>query len=253
MVRGVSLVALGCTMLAGSAVLGPTGAAAQAARPGPPPASQARPVPGPTRGTGSPADPGQPCFNTFPNCTSADPAVAFTMNSAGDSTGCTFEQDTEWGDGSHTTVSYPGGTNGTALFTFQHAYGAPGIFQISWTISVQMQNSSSSCSGAIGSLQFTLPGSPVVSCQAAQFSIPVAPVPVKVPAPLPSTPLPTSPPLPRPSPSSPPPPASPLQLGYGPTPLSYPAGTTSGNALCTMRSTATVMPVTLNVRTRRRS
>ena len=222
--RTIGLVMLSCVALAGSAAFGQAGAtAAQTARPGPPSASQARPIAGPpVRGTSAPDDLGQPCFDTFPDCTSADPAVAFTMNSAGDSTGCTFQQDTEWGDGSHTTLSYVGGTNGTALVTFQHLYSGPGVFQISWTIVVQIQNGSSSCSGGNGSLQFTLPASPVVSCDAAQFSIPPVPVPVKLPT-------------------------NSLQLGYGTTPLTFPAGTTSGNALCAMRSTATVTPVTLSV------
>lgn len=222
MARIIGLVVLSCIALAGSAAVGQAGAtAAQAARPGPPSSSHARPVPGPVRGTGVPDDPGQPCFNTFPDCTSADPAVAFTMNSAGDSTGCTFQQDTEWGDGSDTKLTYGGGTNGTALVTFQHVYATPAVYQISSTIVVQAQGSNP-CNGGNFSLQFTLPASPDVSCQAAQFSIPPVTVPVKLPT-------------------------DSLGFGYGATPLTFAAGSTSGHALCTMKSTPTVMPVTLSV------
>ncbi|HET7017614.1 MAG TPA: PKD domain-containing protein, partial [Streptosporangiaceae bacterium] len=218
--RIIALVGLSCALLAGSAAIGQaSAAAAHPARPGPP--GHARPVPGPVPGTGTPADsPGQACFFTFPNCTSGDPAVAFTMNSAGDSTGCTFQQDTEWGDGSHTTLSYNGGKNGMALITFQHAYSAPGVYQISSTIVVQVQTGS--CSGGTFSLQFTLPAPPDVSCQSAQFST----TPLQVPVNLPS---------------------NPLQLSYGPASLSFGAGKTSGGSLCTMPPAASVLPVDIDV------
>jgi len=206
-------------MLAGSAALGQTGAvAAQTARPGP---SPARPVAGQAQGTGQPhASPGQACFFTFPNCTSADPAVAFTMNSDGDTTGCTFQQDTEWGDGSDTKLSYNGGSNGTALVTFQHSYATPTVYQISWTIVVGVQTGS--CSGGVGSLQFTLAAPPPVTCQAAQFSIPEVQAPVHLPS-------------------------NSLSLSYGPMQLTFPAGKTHGSALCTIRSGASAMPVDIDV------
>ncbi|HET7013627.1 MAG TPA: hypothetical protein VFI65_06935, partial [Streptosporangiaceae bacterium] len=208
--RIIALVGLSCALLAGSAAIGQaSAAAAHPARPSP--AGPARPVAGPIPGVGMPADsPGQECFFTFPNCMSGDPTVAFTMNSFNDSTGCTFQQDTEWGDGSHTTRSYNGGKNGTALVTFQHLYSAPGVYQISWTIVVQVQNGSDSCNGGPpGSLQFTLPAPPDVSCQSAQFSTTPMQVPVNLPG-------------------------NPLQLSYGPASLSFGAGKTSGGSLCTM-------------------
>jgi hypothetical protein len=220
--RIIALVGLSCALLAGSVTIGQASAAAtQSARPGPPGPGHARPVTGPIRGTGAPADsPGQACFFTIPNCTSGDPAVAFTMNSSGDTTGCTFQQDTEWGDGSHDTKSYNGGTNGAPLVTFQHTYSAPGVYQISWTIVVQVQTGS--CRGDTFNLQFTLPAPPDVSCQSAQFSTTPLRVPVKLPS-------------------------NPIQLDFGPAPLSFGAGKTSGGSLCTMPSTATAMPVDIAV------
>jgi hypothetical protein len=142
------------------------------------------------------------------------------MNSDGDSTGCVFQQDTEWGDSSHTTLSYNGGPNGSALVTFQHTYAAPDTYQISSTIVVQVQTGS--CGGNSLSLQFTLPAPPPVTCQSAQTSIPAVQVPVKLPT-------------------------NPLSLSYGPMPLSFPAGTTTGGSLCTMRSAASDMPVSIDV------
>jgi hypothetical protein len=223
--RKIALAMIGCVTLAGSAALGIGGgtATAQAARPGPHANTGARPVLGPAARHAPPVgSQGQPCFDVFPNCTSGDPAVAFTMNSDHDTTGCNFQQDTEWGDGSHTTLTYNGGSDGSTLVTFQHTYSTPGVYQISSTIVVQVQNASKSCSGSTFSLQFTLPVPPDVSCQAAQTSIPAVKVPVHVPK-------------------------NPVQVSYGPMPLNFPAGTTAGNSLCTMRSGPTVMPVDLNV------
>lgn len=223
--RQIALGVIGCATLAGSAAVGLSGgpAAAQTVRPRPPANTSARPVVAPSARTASPVgSQGQPCFDVFPNCTSGDPAVAFTMNSDHDTTGCNFQQDTEWGDGSHTTLNYNGGSDGSTLVTFQHTYSTPGVYQISSTIVVQIQNASKSCSGSTFSLQFTLPTPPDVTCQAAQTSIPAVRVPVHVPT-------------------------NPVQLSYGPMPLNFPAGTTAGNSLCTMRSGPTVMPVDLKV------
>ena len=223
--RHMALGVIGCAALAGSAVLGLSGgaASAQTMRPGPPANTSARPVVAPAVRTGSPVgSQGQPCFDVFPSCTSGDPAVAFTMNSDHDTTGCNFQQDTEWGDGSNTILTYNGGPDGSTLVTFQHTYSTPGVYQISSTIVVEMQNASKTCSGSTFSLQFTLPTPPAVSCQAAQTSIPAVQVPVHVRA-------------------------NAVQLSYGPMPLNFPAGATAGNSLCTMRSGPTVMPVDLNV------
>src|SRR5215469_1655123 len=67
--------------------------------------------------------PGQQCFYSTPKCTSADPAVVFVMELNSDTTGCTFHQDTAWGDGSPDTVeTYNGGKEFTVLATFTHTY-----------------------------------------------------------------------------------------------------------------------------------
>src|SRR5215475_14407079 len=61
-------------------------------------------------GLANPDAPSQECFFTFPDCTSADPTVTFVMTTGNsDSTGCTFQQDTTWGDGSDTNLTYKGG------------------------------------------------------------------------------------------------------------------------------------------------
>lgn len=73
-----------------------------------------RPVPGvssirPRRAQTAPS----PCFFTFPDCSSPDPSVAFAMDSSNDTTGCTFQQVTDWGDGDTTTLTYKGGAAGS--------------------------------------------------------------------------------------------------------------------------------------------
>jgi hypothetical protein len=165
---------------------------------------------------------GQECFFSFPACTSADPTVVFVMVSSGDSTGCTFTQDTSWGDKSADTVlTYNGAASGAALATFTHTYAAPGTFQITYTITVD-SNPSGRCSGASGGLQFTLAAPPTLACQSSQVTVPA-----------------TTPAM-RPSERG-------VGITYGPVQLAFTPGQPGGGAQCTMAPAASSLPVDLTI------
>lgn len=166
---------------------------------------------------------GQQCFFSFPACSSADPTVTFVMASQGDSTGCTFMQDTSWGDGTADTVkTYSGGQGGIALTTFTHTYASPNTFQISYTINVIVNNSQNGCVGGTGDLQFTLPVPPVLACQASQVTVPA-----------------TTPALP--------PSGRGVGISYGPLSLAFTPGVTGKGAQCTMQPAAGSLPVDLTI------
>jgi hypothetical protein len=167
-------------------------------------------------------DPGQECFFTFPSCTSADPTVTFVMSSNGDSTGCTFQQDTAWGDGSADTVkTYQGGKPGTALATFTHTYAAPGTYQISYTINVTV-NPRNSCTGGSGGLQFMLPTPLVPPCLSSQVTMPAMTAVL-------------------------PPSGRGVGVTYGPLSLTFTPGVTGTGAQCTMLPAAGVLPIDLSI------
>ncbi len=180
-----------------------------------------RPVPGvssirPRRAQTAPS----PCFFTFPDCSSPDPSVAFAMDSSNDTTGCTFQQVTDWGDGDTTTLTYKGGAAGSLLTIFQHTYAAPGTFEISWTIDVVVQ--SGSCGGGNGGLGFTLLAPPPVLCQSASVTLPAVSAPVAIPS-------------------------QPVSVGYGALPLALSVIPSGTGSLCSMRSGLTSLPVDLIV------
>lgn len=169
-----------------------------------------------------PDAPSQECFFTIPSCTSADPKVAFVIATNNDSTGCVFSQDTSWGDRSADTVKkYNGGPANTPLVTFTHTYGAPQMYQISFTITVTV-NPHNKCAGGSGGLQFTLAAPPLLPCLSAQVTVPA-----------------TTPALP--------PSARGAGLTYGPVPLTFTPGTKSQGAQCTMLPAVSSMPVDLTV------
>ena len=152
----------------------------------------------------------QECFYSFPACTSADPMVVFVMEDSSDTTGCTFRQDTTWGDGSDTVLSYSGGKPFAPLATFTHTYATPNMYQIGYTISVTANpDGNGNCAGGGGDLEFTLLAPPALACQSSQVTVPA-----------------TTPAL---GPS-----ARGVSITYGPLQLTLKPGPTSDGALCTM-------------------
>ena len=103
-------------------------------------------------GPRSPEDSGQQCFYTFPDCTSSDPDATFGLASAGDSTGCGFHGDVDWGDGTTTSEDFPGGPDQSLLVTFDHTYAQQGTYSIAWSVTV---TSGTSCVGSSDTFQFT--------------------------------------------------------------------------------------------------
>jgi hypothetical protein len=100
----------------------------------------------------------QPCFAaSFPNCTSSDPEVTFHSVSEGDTSGCVFQADITWDDGSSTTQTFNGGPDGTQLATFQHTYTGLGTY----TIVAGVETISGGCTSTGSTLQFTLGVAPV--------------------------------------------------------------------------------------------
>ncbi len=95
-----------------------------------------------------------PCFgDTFPDCASTDPDVSFSLYSDGDTTGCTFEGDVDWGDGTEDVVDFSGVPDGDVAVTFTHTYDDWGVYPIQWSSNLV---SGSTCVSSSGTLQFTL-------------------------------------------------------------------------------------------------
>jgi hypothetical protein len=98
----------------------------------------------------------QECFYTFPDCSSSDPSVEFSIVSEGDTSGCEFETTVDWDDKSSTVLSYPGGADGTKIAVFKHTYADKPLV---YTITVTSETTTGGCGAPNGTLQFTL-GSP---------------------------------------------------------------------------------------------
>ncbi len=96
------------------------------------------------------------CFDlTSPDCASSDPHVELGFYSPGDTTGCTFEIDIDWGDGMSTSAMVSGGSAGTTYGPYPHDYtGGLGSYQVSWTTTVI--TNSGNCTNDSGTLEFTL-------------------------------------------------------------------------------------------------
>lgn len=93
------------------------------------------------------------CFYSIPDCTSSDPDVSFRIVSNGGTTDCTFQYTTDWGDGTSSIKTFPGGPDGSTLWTFQHKYvNKPS----SYTVTVTGETTVGSCGAISGTLQFTL-------------------------------------------------------------------------------------------------
>jgi RHS repeat-associated protein len=109
-----------------------------------------------TAGRMHPADnPGgqEQCFFVYPTCGSFSPAVSLVLVSDGDTSGCSFDVDLDWGDGSSTEQTLAGGPDGSPLGTLDHTYADdPGSYPVSWTSTVSAGN----CEDSSGSLTFTL-------------------------------------------------------------------------------------------------
>ncbi len=164
---------------------------------------------------------GQECFFSA-DCTSADPTVSFTIASNGDSTGCTFQQDTSWGDGSADTVkTYKGGKDGAPLATFTHTYAAPGMFQIGMTFTVTV-NPGNKCGGGTDNLQFTLAAPPILPCRSSQVTVPATTAAL------------------RPSERG-------IGITYGPAQLTFTPGVKGTGAQCTMQPAVSSLPVELSI------
>lgn len=98
----------------------------------------------------------QQCFYTFPDCTSTNPTVKFSVTSSGDTSSCTFQYTTVWGDGKTDVQSFPGGADGATLATFTHTYDKN--TPKTWTINVTgVVTSGTTCTANGGTLMFTLP------------------------------------------------------------------------------------------------
>lgn len=94
-----------------------------------------------------------PCFKaSYPDCSSTDPDVSWGAVSSGDTSGCEFQEDVAWGDGTTNDYTFPGGPDGTQLATFTHKYSKPGTY----TITATGQTLQGSCSTFDATLQFTL-------------------------------------------------------------------------------------------------
>lgn len=102
----------------------------------------------------APADAEKECFYTVPDCSSTDPTVEFEIVSQGDTSSCTFQYTTDWGDKTSETKSFPGGADGSVGATFTHTYDKSK--PATYTVTVTGQTTSGSCSANGGTLQFTL-------------------------------------------------------------------------------------------------
>jgi hypothetical protein len=74
-----------------------------------------------------------PCFpaGNPEDCTSIKPNVHLSFYSDGDTSACTFQLVTEWGDGSpKETETFNGGTNGELVATLTHSYKKQGAYSI---------------------------------------------------------------------------------------------------------------------------
>ena len=99
----------------------------------------------------SPAALPMPCFSSNTVCASSDPAVTFTLESSGNTSACKYHGVVTWGQGKPATRNFPGGPDGSVV-TFKHTYPKPGIFGITWTVTVTADG----CQGSSGTAQFTL-------------------------------------------------------------------------------------------------
>lgn len=98
------------------------------------------------------------CFKkSMPDCTSADPAVYFSITSRGDTSACTFGLKVDWGDGEKTDVTFKGGADGTVLQPAPHTYKKPKPFLApkKYAISYEVTVSVGDCYGGAGALSFT--------------------------------------------------------------------------------------------------
>lgn len=101
----------------------------------------------------------QGCFDTFPNCTSTDPSVEFTIVNSGDTSSCTFKFTVDWGDKHSDTQTFPGSPNDGVIATFDHTYDKK--MPQTWTITVTGEvlsntNPSITCTATGSTLMFTL-------------------------------------------------------------------------------------------------
>lgn len=95
------------------------------------------------------------CFYTFPDCTSTNPAVEFSIVSSGDTSSCTFSYTTVWDDGKTDVKSFSGGADGATLAKFTHTYDKQK--PKTWAITVTgVVTSGTTCVANGGTLMFTL-------------------------------------------------------------------------------------------------
>ena len=69
------------------------------------------------------------------DCTSSDPEVTLEGENLGDTSGCTFSVQINWGDGSRKTVQYQG-ADGVSSFIANHTYQQRGAFSITTALTV---------------------------------------------------------------------------------------------------------------------
>jgi hypothetical protein len=98
------------------------------------------------------------CFKaSFPDCSSSDPEVSWEAVSEGDSSSCTWKSVVDFGDGTTSTYTIPGGADGAVLFTYEHTYADSG----SYTITQTGTTIQGSCPSSPYTLEFTLTGGAV--------------------------------------------------------------------------------------------
>jgi PKD domain len=100
---------------------------------------------------------GPTCFQSGSSeCVSSDPELSQGFASDGDTTGCTFSLEINWGDsGAPTTDSLAGGPDGTAYGPYKHTYDAPGTFTVTWSIDLESNSGSNNCVSSSSTNYFT--------------------------------------------------------------------------------------------------
>ncbi|MCW2917022.1 MAG: Uncharacterized protein JWN52_5090 [Actinomycetia bacterium] len=107
-----------------------------------------------------------PCFQSSLVCQSTNPDVTLGLVSLGDTSACTFHGTFAWGDGSQTTFTFSGASNGSTLIIKKHHYGAARVYNGTWAA---LLATGSTCHSSSGSFQFTLECTPIGASWVTKF------------------------------------------------------------------------------------
>ena len=153
--RAIAVIAVAALFIASLMTGGAASAASAASAGGGPRAAGASLAPSAQGGATSGAASAQQCFFTFPNCTSTNPTATFGIVSNGDTSACSFQYTTVWGDGKTDVQSFSGGQDGATLAKFSHTYDKS--TPQTWTLTVTgVLTSGTTCTANGGTLMFTL-------------------------------------------------------------------------------------------------